>query len=72
VFTQCFADHGPDGQVGYVVVVHDIEVDNVGAGGQYVIDFLAQISTMARTAVFSVKACKRLQESAKAAGPQSC
>ncbi len=42
MFAQCFADHGADGEVGYVVIVHDVEVDNVGAGGQYVIDFLAQ------------------------------
>ena len=35
-------DHRADGQVGHVVVVHHVEVDPVGAGGDDVAHFLAQ------------------------------
>ena len=42
VVAQGLADHGADGQVGNVVVVHDIEVDDVGAGLEHVVDLLAE------------------------------
>ena len=42
VLAQRLADHGANGEVGYVVIVHHIEVHHVGAGGQHVIDFLAK------------------------------
>ena len=45
---QCLADHRPDGQVGNVVVVHDVEVDDVGAGSEDVVDFLAKASEISR------------------------
>mgnify|MGYP002139184355 CR=1 FL=1 len=39
---QRLADHRADGQVGHVVVVHHVEVDDVGAGGEDLVDFLTQ------------------------------
>ena len=39
---QGFAYHGPDSQVGHMMIVHHIEVHDIGAGGENVIDFLAQ------------------------------
>ncbi|MNN56325.1 hypothetical protein D3C81_1712470 [compost metagenome] len=42
VLAQGAADHRADGQVGHVVVVHHVEVDDVGAGGENLVDLLAQ------------------------------
>jgi hypothetical protein len=39
---QGLAHQGPDGEVGHVVVVHDVEVNPVGAGGEHRIHFLPQ------------------------------
>ena len=39
---QGLAHHRPDGEIGHVVIVHDIEMDEIGAGMQHGIDFLAQ------------------------------
>ena len=39
---QRLRHHRADGQVRHVVIVHDVEVDPVRAGGQHVPDFLAQ------------------------------
>jgi hypothetical protein len=36
------ADQRADGQVRHVVVVHDVEVDDIRAGSQYIVDFLAE------------------------------
>ena len=33
---------GPDGEIRHVVIVHDVEMDPVGAGGEHRIHFLAQ------------------------------
>jgi hypothetical protein len=43
MLAQGLAHQGADGQVGHIVVVHDIEMDDVGASGQHIIDFLAQL-----------------------------
>ena len=43
VVTEGLADHGADGQVGNVVVVHDVEVDDVGTGLEDVVDLLAEL-----------------------------
>ncbi|MDT4859926.1 hypothetical protein FQZ97_944580 [compost metagenome] len=42
VLAQRRADHRADGQVGHVVVVHHVEVDDVRPGGEHLVDFLAQ------------------------------
>ncbi|MNE20922.1 hypothetical protein D3C80_1140650 [compost metagenome] len=44
VLAQGGADHRADRQVGNVVVVHDIEMHDIGAGGENVVDFFAQAS----------------------------
>ncbi len=36
------ADHGPEGEVGDVVVVHHVEVDPISAGGDDVFHLVAQ------------------------------
>ena len=36
------ADQRTDGQVRHVVIVHHIEVNHVGTGGKYGLDFLAE------------------------------
>ena len=38
VLAQGRADHGADRQVGHVMVVHHVEVDDVRAGGQRGVD----------------------------------
>ena len=43
VVAEGLADHGADGQVGNVVVVHDVEVDDVGTGLEDVVDLLAEL-----------------------------
>jgi hypothetical protein len=48
VLAQRLADQRADGQVGYVVVVHDVEVDPVGAGLEDVVDLLAQSGEVGR------------------------
>ena len=48
VLLQRLADHRAEGQVGHVMVVHHVEVDPVGAGGQHVLDFLAQAGEVGR------------------------
>jgi hypothetical protein len=37
------ADHGADGEVGDVVVVHDVEMDDVGSGLEDVVNLLAEL-----------------------------
>ncbi|MNH27431.1 hypothetical protein D3C79_875430 [compost metagenome] len=36
IIAQRLANHRPDGQIGYVVVIHYVEVHHVAAGGQHV------------------------------------
>ena len=45
---QRLADQRADGQVRHVMVVHDIEVDPVGAGRQHRVDFFAQAGEVGR------------------------
>jgi len=42
MLAQGLAYHGPDGEIGDIMIVHHIEVHYVGSGGQYIVDFLAQ------------------------------
>jgi hypothetical protein len=42
VLAQRFTDQRANGQVGYIMIIHDVEVDDVGARLDDVIDFLAQ------------------------------
>ncbi len=42
VLAQRFANQRTNGEIRHVVIVHHIKVDDVGAGGQHVVDFLAQ------------------------------
>ena len=42
VLAQGGADHRADGQVGYVMVVHDIEVNDISTRGEYVVHFFAE------------------------------
>ncbi len=42
VITQRLAHHRPDGQVGHVMIVHHVEVDDIGPGGQHILDLLPQ------------------------------
>ena len=42
VLAQRLADQRPDREVGHVVVVHDVEVDEVGAGGEHRLDLGAE------------------------------
>ena len=42
IFAQSAANHRANGQVGHVVVVHHIEVDDVGTRGQHLVDVLTQ------------------------------
>ena len=43
MLAQGLADQWADGQVGDIVVVHDVEVNNVCARLEHVVDFLAQL-----------------------------
>jgi hypothetical protein len=45
---QCLADHRSESQVGHIVVVHDIEMNPVGAGGKDGADLLAQAGEVGR------------------------
>ncbi len=42
------ADHGAEREVGHIVVVHHVEVDPVGAGGDDVVHFVAQAGEIGR------------------------
>jgi len=42
MLAQRLAHQRADGEIGHVVIVHHVEVDDVGAGGEHVVDFLAQ------------------------------
>src|SRR5690606_32390791 len=42
VLAQRRANHRADGQIGHVVVVHHVEVDDIGTGGENLVDFLAK------------------------------
>ena len=42
VITKSLADHRSDGQVGYVVVVHNVKVNNVGSSLKDIVDFLTK------------------------------
>ncbi len=42
MLAQRRADHRADGQVGHVVVVHHVEMDDVRTGGEHVVHFFAQ------------------------------
>ena len=46
--TQRFADHRSDGQIRHVVVVHHVEVDPVGAGGDHILDLVTQTGEVGR------------------------
>ena len=48
VFAQGLADHGADGEIGDVVVIHDIEVHHVRACGQHPVDFFAEAGEIRR------------------------
>jgi hypothetical protein len=48
VVTKGLADHGSDGQVRDVVVVHNIEVNNIGSGLQHVVDFGTKTGKISR------------------------
>jgi len=43
MLTESLAHARADGEVGHVVVVHDVEVDNVSAGSDHVVDLLAEL-----------------------------
>mmetsp|Transcript_17956 Transcript_17956/g.54916 ORF Transcript_17956/g.54916 Transcript_17956/m.54916 type:complete len:303 (+) Transcript_17956:164-1072(+) len=43
VVAQGLAHHGADGKVRDVVVVHHVEVHHIGAGGEHVVDLLAEL-----------------------------
>ena len=46
--TEGLADHGSNGQVGDVVVIHDVKVDNVGTGLQHVVNFFTELGKVSR------------------------
>ena len=46
--TEGLADHGTNGQVGDIVVVHDVKVDDVGTSFQHVIDFGTKLGKISR------------------------
>jgi len=48
VVTKGLAHHGPNGQVGDVVVIHDVEMDNISTGFQNIVDFFAQLGEVSR------------------------
>ena len=41
--TKGLADHGTNGQVGDVVVVHNVKVNNVGTSLQDIVDFFTKL-----------------------------
>ena len=48
VIAQGLAHHRADGEVGHVVVVHDVEMHDVGASLEHVVDLLAKFSEVGR------------------------
>ena len=48
MLTESLAHARADGEVGHVVVVHDVEVDNVSAGSDHVVDLLAELGEVGR------------------------
>ncbi|MNH24497.1 hypothetical protein D3C79_844310 [compost metagenome] len=42
VAAQCLAELRPHGQVGHIVVIHHIDMDDIGTGGQYLLGFSAK------------------------------
>ena len=48
VVLERLANHRADGQVGHVVVIHDVEVDGVGAGLEHISNLLAQVGKVGR------------------------
>ena len=45
---QRLANHGPEGEIGHVMVVHHVKMDPVGTGVDDAFDFLAQASEISR------------------------
>ena len=45
---QCLAHHGAHREIGHIVVVHDVEVDQVGARRLDSTDFLSQSGKVGR------------------------
>ena len=43
-----FTHQRTDGQVGNIMVVHHVKVNNIGAGGDHISDFLAQFGHVGR------------------------
>ena len=48
VVTKGLANHGSNGQVGNVVVVHDVKVHYVGTGFQHIVNFLTELGKVGR------------------------
>ena len=48
MLAQCAADERPDSQIRDIVIVHDIEVNDVCAGGQYRFDLFTQTGKVGR------------------------
>ena len=48
VVAKRLTHHGANREIGHVVIIHDIEVDPVGAGVQYLLDLLAQTREICR------------------------
>ena len=48
IFTQRFQYHRSDGQVRYVVIVHDVEVHDIGTGSQRSRGVLTQAGKISR------------------------
>jgi hypothetical protein len=48
VRTDRLAHHRPDGEIGNVVIVHHVEVDHVGAGGDHRTHFFAKSREISR------------------------
>jgi hypothetical protein len=46
--TDRLAHQRPDGQIGYVVIVHHVKVDQVGAGGNHGLHFFAKAGKIGR------------------------
>ena len=48
VLAQCLAYHRADRQIGYIMIVHDIEMDNVSTGSQDRIDLFPKARKIGR------------------------
>jgi hypothetical protein len=42
MITESLAYHGSNGKVWNVVVIHDIKVNDIGAGFQHIVDFFTK------------------------------